>query len=107
MKNIEKTLDNRWRIKVNDRWNGRCAMCATRHGLECHHIIKRRFKSTRWDVRNGLLLCVEHHGMCEQHPQWADQWVVKKFGQHFLDDLKKQGRQIFQGNYEHWEEQLK
>lgn len=105
-KPTETHLDSLWRNRVYERCYGRCIMCGSTSSLECHHIIKRRFRNTRWDINNGALLCQTHHIFAESHPREFAALLDKKYGEGFYDGLKKQGNQIFDGNYGKWEEQL-
>lgn len=46
-------------------------------GLQCAHLIRRGFKSVRWDPRNAVALCAYHHGYFTGHPiawrGWCDE----------------------------------
>jgi len=51
-----------WRRKVYQRDNYECVVCLTKKNLQPHHIIPFSVdKSQRFDVRNGLTLCKQHH----------------------------------------------
>ena len=50
-----------WRRAVRAKCNNRCAICGGIDGLEAHHVIPRARILTRWDHRNGILLCTECH----------------------------------------------
>ncbi|MFW6120728.1 MAG: HNH endonuclease [Petrotogales bacterium] len=55
-------LEMWWRKTVRVVWNNKCAFCGkVSDDLQCHHIIKRRKRLTRYDWRNGILLCSECH----------------------------------------------
>jgi len=59
-KAIKKELDSLWSKAV--RLPGKCAVCSSTNRLNAHHIFgKGAFKALRWDVENGLCLCVYHH----------------------------------------------
>ena len=61
-KKLELALDKAWSIKV--RQKGFCAVCGPhiKHDvLHAHHIFSRKHKGTRWDILNGLSLCIRHH----------------------------------------------
>ena len=52
--------DQLWSLAVRADWNWRCAVC--RNGtVEAHHLIPREKQATRYDLRNGIALCVHHH----------------------------------------------
>lgn len=58
---IEKELDKVWSEKV--RAVGKCELnCKNNQSvLHAHHIFSRKHKSTRWDLTNGICLCVKCH----------------------------------------------
>lgn len=56
-----KILDEIWSFAVKERDGFRCRRCGATKRLNSHHIIKRQFKALRWDVDNGITLCIAHH----------------------------------------------
>ena len=60
----DRTLDMHWSQAIKQKYGGRCAGCGDQ-GLQAHHIIKRRFKLTRWLVSNGVWLCLNCHRAVE------------------------------------------
>lgn len=56
----ESTLDKLWSKAVHTKYHNRCAICY-KDGAHAHHIIGRRVRVLRWDILNGILLCVECH----------------------------------------------
>ena len=82
---VDSTLDKAWRAAVLQAYNFRCGMCGLswkQGALECHHIIKRRRKLTRWNWKNGVPLCKECHQkahtkagemfLMRRHPHWEE-----------------------------------
>ena len=57
----DSTLLSLWRKAVHKSWKGKCALCGSEEELECHHVVPRRHRLLRFDVRNGLLLCKMCH----------------------------------------------
>jgi len=57
----ESYMADWWRRAVRAKCNNRCAICGGIDGLEAHHVIKRSRILTRWDHRNGILLCLACH----------------------------------------------
>lgn len=52
----------RWREKVLDRDRYTCTTCGSKNRLHSHHIIKWKDDETkRFDVGNGLTLCISCH----------------------------------------------
>jgi len=60
-KGIDGKLDQAWAILVKHRAGWKCEFCGKKGYLNAHHIYSRSKKSTRWDVANGISLCVGHH----------------------------------------------
>ena len=54
----DSTLHRLWRKKVKSKYNG-CVICGQQNldECECHHIVHRVVKITRWDHRNGVPVC--------------------------------------------------
>ena len=57
----ESYMADWWRRAVRAKYNNKCAVCGSIDGLEAHHVIKRSRILTRWDHRNGILLCLACH----------------------------------------------
>jgi hypothetical protein len=55
----EKKKDKKWSADV--KVSGQCEICGSKVCLNAHHIISRKFKKLRWDVKNGISLCMYHH----------------------------------------------
>jgi len=52
-----------WRIKVFERDNYICQNCGIKNDIQAHHIIEwAKDESKRFDVENGLTLCINCHG---------------------------------------------
>lgn len=98
--NSDKWLNN----KLDDAWSkavrlqGYCSYCGKRSPevvLHAHHIFSRKKYSTRWDVENGVCLCMSCH-LYSAHrniQEFAD-WVCEKIGREKLDDLRKKANTI-------------
>jgi hypothetical protein len=70
----ESHLDKLWRAAVKSK--GFCAKCGCTYGLQAHHIVKRRFKVLRWDVKNGIPLCPACHEWVHNTPR-GKQWEIE------------------------------
>lgn len=66
----DDTAEEQWRRLVRERDEYHCRWCRRRvvvtielvpDRAECHHLIRRDVEAVRWDVRNGLLLCLACH----------------------------------------------
>jgi hypothetical protein len=61
LKGVDGKLDLAWSELVKLRAGWKCEYCGKSKYLQSHHIFSRSKKSTRWDVQNGIALCVGHH----------------------------------------------
>ena len=75
--------DKIWKEAVRAR-DKVCQMCPSdklNKVLNAHHIIPREFQDYRWDINNGILLCVHHHkfGKFSAHKNavWFLWWLSK------------------------------
>ena len=59
-KAIKKKLDVLWSQIVRKRNNGNCEVCGN-PGQNSHHVISRRNLNLRWDLKNGINLCISCH----------------------------------------------
>ena len=64
------TLDQAWSKAICYKYKGKCALCGA-EGTQAHHIVKRRYKLTRWLVGNGVWLCHKCHDALETNPEFA------------------------------------
>lgn len=91
MKAVDLDLDNAWSELVKLRAGKKCEVCGKPDSLNSHHIYSRSKRSVRWDVMNGICLCVGHHignkFSAHKTPNDFTYWLEKKRGQHFMDLL--------------------
>ena len=88
-----KVLDKLWSDRV--RSLGRCEKCGTTQRLTAAHIVSRRHRSTRWDLRNGICLCYRCHMFwAHNDPVEFVEWVRSTRGDALLFELQKTSRDI-------------
>ena len=81
---LSKKLDEAWSLSVKKRAGYKCEVCGIGESghLNSHHIVGRRNRRVRWDVRDGVCLCVKHHrfGIESAHedPLWFREWLEDK-----------------------------
>lgn len=57
-----------WRNLVFIRDNYTCVLCGTKGGIEAHHIKSfSQFPELRYDVNNGMTLCIECHKQTDNY----------------------------------------
>ena len=95
MKPIEKQADRLFSAFIKKRDGGCMAIC--KHGypvelscsgpLECAHLIRRGFKSIRWDPRNAVALCSRHHQYFTDRPIAWRVWCDELRGEPVMREL--------------------
>ena len=94
-KGIDLQLDIAWSLLVKLRAGHRCEVpnCKHKPTLNSHHIFSRRNAATRWDVENGICLCVGHHTFssksAHQNGIWFTYFLEEYKGSDFIDDLSR------------------
>jgi len=53
--------DKAWALKVKERDGFKCIVCGSKLYLNSHHLFPRERKDTKFDLSNGVTLCVKHH----------------------------------------------
>lgn len=91
-KGIDKKLDDAWSELVKLRGGMKCEVCSKTKPLNSHHIYSRSKKSTRWDVKNGICLCVGCHVFSSKFsahktPLEFVNWLTQYKGQEYIDIL--------------------
>ncbi len=96
-KDLIKELDNLFREVIRKR-DKVCQMCGKRENLQCAHIFSRSHFNTRWDVENGMLLCVRCHlFIAHKEPIRFAQFVEQKLGEDTLTKLKMRADTLVRG----------
>ena len=86
-KSEERKNDNLWSAKVKELAGNKCEVCGAEGRLNSHHVYGRRMRVLRWDVRNGVCLCVAHHYEAHHKPLKFDMFIVKKRGEEWAEYL--------------------
>jgi len=108
-KALEKQLDEAWSKAVKIKAGYSCEYCRNKQNLNSHHIYSRVKKTTRWDLDNGICLCVAHHigagFSAHKTPTSFTLWLIEKKGKQFVDLLTLKSNQI--GKYSPFELEIK
>lgn len=88
--------DKLWSKLVRER-DGACRKCGKKppYRLHAHHIMSRVNSATRYDLKNGLTLCVHHHvfGNDSAH-KVGKQFVIDIIGQKEYNRLEKLSKTV-------------
>jgi hypothetical protein len=98
-KGIDGKLDIAWSKLVKLRAGNKCEYCMRQTNLNSHHIFSRSKKSTRWDVLNGVCLCVGHHTFSSKFsahktPTEFHIWLEETKGSDFIQRLRLKANSI-------------
>lgn len=89
------------------RRDGYCIRCGKTDGLQCAHIVSRRYLSTRWDADNAVSLCSGCHIYMTHRPLEWDVWVIKHMGEEAYAALKRRALKTAKPDYDAILERLK
>lgn len=88
---------NIWAKAVKAKAGYKCEYCGSKNYLVSHHIFSIRHSNTKWDIDNGICLCVGHHVFktfsAHQSPEFI-LWIIKYIGQERYERIKFKANQI-------------
>ena len=58
---IKKQQDKKWSDEIKKRADYKCELCGKTNRLSSHHVVSRNIYTVRWDIDNGVCVCVSHH----------------------------------------------
>ena len=81
--------------------DGKCQICSKEARLNAHHIYSRARMNTRWDLENGIALCVGCHTFsstlsAHKTPRAFFRWLEQRKGKKWVDDLEIRSDMIAQ-----------
>lgn len=90
------SLDDTWSKAVKERVGYKCEYCGKTETLNSHHIFSRSNKKVRWDMDNGICLCVLHHvfGIFSAHksPLEFGEWLKETRGIDWYERLREKAK---------------
>lgn len=87
-------------FSLHIRRDGVCVRCGKTEGLQCAHIVSRRYLSTRWDDDNAVCLCAGCHIYMTHRPLEWDVWVTKRIGADAYAAIKRRALKTTKPDYE-------
>lgn len=108
-KAIKKKLDILWAKLVKDSAKNRCEICGKDTNLNSHHIISRNNLYFRWDLKNGICLCVGHHKFFNESAHLDPVWFIGWIMEHRKEDyeyLLSKRKELFDKDYARIEKEL-
>ena len=99
LKGVDGKLDKAWSKLIKLRAGMKCEVCHKTSPLNSHHIYTRSKRATRWDVLNGVCLCVGCHTFSSKFsahgtPVEFTEWLYEKRGTEFMDRLRLKANSI-------------
>ena len=85
---LRKECDRRFALAIKNRDNWTCQMCGSKTGIQCSHLISRRYHATRWLMGNAVAQCARCHLRSHMDPLMFDAWVEAKIGFEAFHELK-------------------
>ena len=76
---------------IRRRAEGKCEYCGQYpkpQGYHCHHFIGRRYRNTRYELDNGVALCMACHNLMHDFPDESQAFFVKRVGNQRAEELK-------------------
>lgn len=99
-KYVKGNIDRLWGELIKLKAGIKCEHCGKSNNLNSHHIFSRSKMSLRWDIDNGVCLCVGHHvfGEFSAHKSPIDfvEWLREKRGEDWYQRLREKSRIIKQ-----------
>lgn len=71
-KSLKKKMDVLWSKLIRSK--GACEVCGGSPD-NAHHIVGRINYALRWDLKNGICLCVGCHFKAHNNPMWFMDWL--------------------------------
>lgn len=78
---------------------GRCEHCKAQSGLQCAHLISRRYAAIRFDRTNAVALCARCHTYFTHRPLEWEVWCYARLGKGF-DLLKSRALGVTKPDYD-------
>jgi hypothetical protein len=103
-------LDKIWSKLIKHRDGYKCLNCGSTENLNSMHIHSRNFRSTRWEIINGITGCAKCHMMFHLRPLEFCEFVKKTIGEGAylaLLQASAKGVQMNRMKYEEIEAKLK
>lgn len=85
---LEKRLDELWGQII--RSVGKCEHCGSNKNLQAAHIASRKYKSMRWELKNGICMCSRCH-LFWAHKEPIDfaNWLKENYPEKYQFVLEK------------------
>lgn len=109
-KQLKRKCDKLWSEIIKQK--GCCEVCGRRTSLNAHHVVGRINYVLRWDLRNGVCLCVLCHkfsrNSAHNNPLWFSEWFKKNRPEdyRYLQGKRNEIKTFYLSDYEEIYENL-
>ena len=105
-------LDKEWAKQIRSVGHCEYEGCNKITNLNAHHIYGRGARSTRWELDNGICLCVNHHIFsnefsAHQTPLDFANWLIKSRGDKWYENLESKHKEIVKFTIQDLKDKLK
>ena len=98
---LRKECDNLWYQAVIERWGTRCEVCGKSASLGHHFFTKSSYGHLRYDIDNGISLCMGcHFTLHNKQDTMITLKIIKKRGQNWLNSLEARAKIRPEGSYQ-------
>ena len=95
---LGKMMLDKWSYLVKLRAGFQCEYCGTTKTLNSHHVFSVKNMATKWDIDNGMCLCVGHHKFSNFSAHLAPlafgDWMKEYRGEEWYETLKAKSNSI-------------
>jgi hypothetical protein len=91
--NVKYLKDKGWSIAVGYLAKNACELCGA-EGCDAHHVIKRSYLKTKYDVENGIFFCRNCHNWAEEHSKKLKEWFILTRGKEVYKQLFDKAKKI-------------
>lgn len=96
----KNVMDELWSELIKLIAEKKCEYCGKLEHLNSHHIFSRSNLQVRWDIDNGVCVCVGHHvfGNTSAHKSPIEfiEWLKEKRGNEWYERLREKSRKVGQ-----------
>lgn len=85
---LRKECDRRFALAIKNRDAWQCVACGSVTGIQCAHIVSRRYHATRWMMGNAVALCSRCHMRWTNDPLGWDDFVAARLGDAGYQELR-------------------
>ena len=92
-KKLRKIADNLWHLRCFKIYGNKCEVCGEKANQVHHFYFKNSCPHLRYDLDNGLPLCIKCHAKLHfKDTKLVESLIIKKRGQKWFNKLEKKSK---------------